>query len=78
MVVDRILLAHVCPRGVLDFPLAGKFKNTRLRCVLLPTARTAARFERELSMDTRLTGTFLYRLTIGLRGFKLGLIFSNT
>ena len=27
---------------------------------------------------TRLTGTFLYRFTIGLRGIKLGLIFSNT
>ena len=28
--------------------------------------------------STRLTGTFLYRLTIGLREIKLGLIFSNT
>ena len=27
---------------------------------------------------TRLTGTFLYRLTIGLLGIKLGLIFGNT
>ncbi len=50
MVVDRILLAHVCPRGVLDFLLAGKFKNIRVRCVLLPSTRTTTRFERELSM----------------------------
>ena len=27
---------------------------------------------------TRLTGTFSYRLTIGLRGIKRGFIFSNT
>ena len=54
MVVDRILLAHVCPRGVLAFPLAGKFKNMRVWCVLLTAARAAARFETELSMERSL------------------------
>jgi hypothetical protein len=52
MVLDRILLASVCPRWVLAFPLAGKFKNMRVRCVLLTTARAAACFERELSMES--------------------------
>ena len=47
MVVDRILLEPVCPRGVLAFPLAGKFKNMRERCVLLTAARAAAHFERD-------------------------------
>ena len=52
MVVGRILLAPACPRGVLPFPLARKFKIKRVRCVLLTVARAAARFERELSMES--------------------------
>ena len=52
MVVGRILLAPACPRGVLPFPLARKFKNKRVRCVLLTAARAEARFERELSMES--------------------------
>ena len=52
MVVGRILLAPACPRGVLAFPLAVKFKSMRVRCELLTTARTAARLERELSMES--------------------------
>ena len=51
MVVGRNLLMLVCPRGALAFPLAGKFKTMRVRCVLLPAERAAARFARELSMD---------------------------
>ncbi len=61
MVIDCILLAPVCPRGVLDFPLAGMFKNMRVRCVMLPTARTAARFERELSMESCLVTLYIAR-----------------
>ena len=52
MVVDRILLAPACPRGVLVFPLAGKFNSMQVRCVMLTAARAAARFERELSMES--------------------------
>ncbi len=52
MVVDRTRLVPACPRGVLAFPLAGKFKSMRVRCVLLTTARAAARFARELSMES--------------------------
>jgi hypothetical protein len=52
MVVGGNLLAPACPRGVLAFPLAGKFKSMRVRCVLLIAARAAAHFERELSMES--------------------------
>ena len=52
MAVGRILLAPACPRGVRVFPLAGKFNIMRVRCVLLAAARVAARFERELSMES--------------------------
>jgi hypothetical protein len=52
MVVGRIRLAPACPRGVLHFPLARKFKNMRVRCVLSTAERAAARFERELSMES--------------------------
>ena len=61
MVVDRILLALVCPRGVLAFSLAGNFKNTRVRCVLLTAARDAARFEREVSMESYLVALSITR-----------------
>ena len=61
MVVDRILLAPVCPRGVLAFLLAGKFKNMRVWCVLLTTARAAALFERELSMESCLVALSIAR-----------------
>ena len=54
MVVGRILLAHAYPRGVHVFPLVGKFKSMRVRCVRLTAARAAARFERDLSMESRL------------------------
>ena len=57
MVVDRILLAPACPRGVLVFRLAGKFSSMRVRCVLLTTARSAARFEREISMKSCLVAS---------------------
>ncbi len=50
MVVDRTRLATACPRGVLVFPVAGKFRRMRVRCVLHVAARAAARFARELSM----------------------------
>ncbi len=52
MVVGRILLAPAWPRGVRVFPLAGKFKFMRVRCVLLATSRVVARFARELSMES--------------------------
>ncbi len=52
MVVDRVRLAPACPRGVLAFPLAGKFKSMRVRCVLEAAARAASRFARELSMES--------------------------
>jgi hypothetical protein len=52
MVVGRILLAPAWPRGFRVFPLAGKFKFTRMRCVLLAAARVAARFAREFSMES--------------------------
>ena len=52
MVVDRTRLAPACPRGVFAFPLAGKCKSTRVRYVLLAAVRAAARFERELSMES--------------------------
>jgi hypothetical protein len=45
-------LAPACPRGVLAFPLAGKCKSVRARFVLLEAARAAARFEREISMES--------------------------
>ncbi len=61
MAVDRILLALVCARGGLDFPLAWKFKNMRVRCVMLPAARTTARFERELSMKNCLVALSIAR-----------------
>ena len=52
MVVKRNRLAPACPRGVLAFPLAGKFKSMRVRFVLLAAARVAASFEREPSMES--------------------------
>ena len=52
MVVDRNMLARAYPRGVLVFPLAGKFNSMRVRCVLFTAARAAAHFERELSMES--------------------------
>jgi hypothetical protein len=52
MVVGRILLPPAAPRGVLVFPLAGKFNSMRVRCVLLTAARAAASFEREYSMES--------------------------
>ena len=52
MVVGRILLAPACPRGVLVFPLAGKFNRMRVRCVLVEAARASALFERKLSMES--------------------------
>jgi len=52
MVMGRILLAPTCPRGVLVFSLEGKFKSMRVRCVLLTVVWAAARFERELSMES--------------------------
>jgi len=52
MVVGRILLAPTWPRRVRVFPLAGKFKFMRVRCVLLAAPRVAARFPRELSMES--------------------------
>ena len=61
MVVDRILLEHVCPQGALAFPLARKFKNMRVRCVLLTTVRAAARFERKLSMESCLVALSIAR-----------------
>ena len=54
MVVGRVLLAPVGPRGVLAFHLAGKFKSMRVRCELLIAARAAVHFERELSMESYL------------------------
>ncbi len=54
-------MAPVCPRGVLDFPLAGKFNNMRVRCVLLPAARTTACFERELSTESCLVALSIAR-----------------
>jgi len=61
MVVDLILLALVCLRGVLDFSLSGKFKNMRVRCVLLTSARVAARFGRKLSMESCLVALSIAR-----------------
>ncbi len=61
MVVDSILLAPVCPRWVLDFPLARKFKNMWVRCVMLPATRTTARFERKLSMESCLVALSITR-----------------
>ena len=52
MVVDLILLALVCPRGVFAFLVVGKCKSMRVRLVLLAAVRAAARFERELSMES--------------------------
>jgi len=52
MVVDRTRLALAYLRGVLAFPLAGKFKSMRVRFVLLAAARAVARCERELSMES--------------------------
>ena len=52
MVMGRNLLEPACPRGALAFPLAGKFKTKRVRCVLLPAARAAARFVREISVES--------------------------
>jgi hypothetical protein len=59
MVVDRILLAHVCPGGILDFPLARKLKNMRVRCVMLAATRSAVRFERGLSMESCLVALYI-------------------
>ena len=52
MVVGRILLAPAWLRGVRVFLLAGTLKFMRVRCVLLAAARVAARFARELSMES--------------------------
>jgi hypothetical protein len=52
MVVGRILLAPAWPLGVRVFPLAGKFKSMRVRCVLLAVNRIAARFARKLSVES--------------------------
>jgi hypothetical protein len=52
MVVDHTRLAPARQRGVFAFPLAGKCKSMRVRFVLLASARAAARFERELSMES--------------------------
>ncbi len=52
IVVGRTLSAHACPRGVIAFPLTGRFKSMRVRCVMLAAARAAALFEREFSMES--------------------------
>ena len=52
LVMNRNRLAPVCARGVFAFPLAGKCKSMRVRLVLAAAARAAARFERELSMES--------------------------
>ena len=52
MVVDRTRLAPACRRGVLAFPLAGKFKRMRVRFALLAVARAAFRCESNLSMES--------------------------
>ena len=61
MVVDRIRFAPACPQGVLAFPLAGKFRSMRVQFVLLATARVAARFARELSMESCLVARSIAR-----------------
>ncbi len=50
--MDRTRLAPACPRGVLVFLLAGKFKSMRVQFLLLAAARVAARFARELYMES--------------------------
>ena len=52
MVVERTRLAAACPRGVLAFPMTGKLKSMRVRCVLVAAARAVSRFARELSMES--------------------------
>ena len=52
MVVDLTRLALACLRGFRAFPLTGMCKSMRLRFVLLESARVAARFERELSVES--------------------------
>ena len=52
MVVDRTRLAPAFRRGVLAFPLAGKFKRMRVRFVPWAVSRAAGRFESELSMES--------------------------
>ncbi len=61
MVVDRTRLAPACLRGVLAFPLAGKLKSMRVRCVLVAAARAVARFARELSMERCLVARSIAR-----------------
>ncbi len=68
MVVGRILLAPACPQGVLPFHLARKFKNMRVRCVLLTAARATARFERELSIESCLVALSNARGVVFLGG----------
>ena len=69
MVVDRILLAPACPRGALAFPLAGKFKPLRVRCVPLLAARAAALFERDLFIESCLVALSIARRD-GLSGIE--------
>ena len=52
MVVDRNRLAPACRRGVLAFPLEGKFKIMQVRFVPWAVARAAVRFESKLSMES--------------------------
>ncbi len=61
MVVDRTRLAPACPRGVLVFPLAGKFRSMRVQIVLLAAARVAARFARELYIERCLVARSIAR-----------------
>ena len=52
MVVDQTRLVPAYPRGVFVFSLAGKCKSMRVRLVLLVAVRAAARFEKELFMES--------------------------
>ncbi len=61
MVVDRTRLAPACPRGVLVFPLGGKFRIMRVQFVMLAVARVTARFARELFMESCLVARSIAR-----------------
>jgi len=52
MVVTRPRLEPACRREAPDFPLAGKFRTTQVRCVSLACAWATARSASDLSMES--------------------------
>ena len=52
MVATRPRLVVARRLGAPDFTFAGKFRKTRVRCVLLASAWAAARCDSDLSMES--------------------------